>query len=360
MSKINKSICIAGRKIGKNYPPYIVAEMSANHNGSFELAKETIEMAGKMGADAIKLQTYTPDTLTIDSDQVDFQIKGGLWDGLSLYQLYKKAHTPFEWHKELFDHARKVGITCFSTPFDESAVDLLEELNAPAYKIASFEIIDLPLIRYVAQTKKPMILSTGMANLEEIGEAVNEAHSIGCEEIALLHCTSGYPVPPEQADLRTINDLEKRFDVVCGLSDHTIGTAVSVVSVALGSCIIEKHFKVSRSGCGPDSSFSIEPDELKRLCSESKIAWTALGKVSYARKNAEVNSIKYRRSVYAVKDIEPGNRFNKNNIRRIRPGYGLLPKYYEELIGRKAKVKIERGSALKWEYIDTNEYDKSL
>ena len=360
MLTINKSISIAGRKIGKDFSPYIVAEMSANHNGSFEMAKKTIEMAWKMGADAIKLQTYTADTLTIDSDKEDFQIKGGLWDGLSLYQLYKKAHTPFEWHKDLFDHARNVGITCFSTPFDESAVDLLEDLNAPAYKIASFEIIDLPLIRYVAQTKKPMIISTGMADLEEIGEAVDGARRTGCEEIALLHCTSGYPVPPEQADLRTIDDLGKRFDVVCGLSDHTIGTAVSIASVVLGASIIEKHVTLSRSDCGPDSSFSIEPDELKRLCSESKIAWEALGKVNYERKKIEESNIKYRRSIYAVKDIEPGNTFNKNNIRRIRPGFGLEPKFYEDLIGRKAKVKLERGTALKWEHIDTNEDDKLL
>lgn len=346
-----KTIHINGRSIGENYPPYIIAELSANHNGKLERAIQTIDMAKAMGADAIKLQTYTPETITIDCDKPDFQIQGGLWDGYNLYQLYEQAQTPFEWHKIMFEHARKIGITCFSTPFDETAVDLLEDLNTPAYKIASFEAIDLPLIRYVAATKKPMIISTGMANLDEITEAVETAKDNGCSEIILLHCISGYPVPVDQSNLRTIPDLSKKFKVISGLSDHTLGTTVSIASVALGACVIEKHVTLSREDKGPDSEFSLEPKELKYLCSETKNAWAALGSVGYDRKPVEEESIKYRRSIYVIKDVKAGEQLTEKNIRRIRPGFGLPPKHYEELIGKKAMIDINRGTALRWEYI---------
>ncbi len=345
------NIKINGRRIGNNEPPYIIAELSANHNGSISRALETVYMAKEMGADAVKLQTYTPDTLTIDCNKDDFLIKSGLWEGESLYSLYKKAYTPYEWHKELFDYARKINITCFSTPFDETAVDLLEDLNTPAYKIASFEAVDLPLIKYVAQTKKPMIISTGMANLEEIGEAVETARENGCKELVLLHCISSYPAPVEQSNLLTIPDLARRFGVVAGLSDHTLGTTVSITSVALGASVIEKHVTLSRKDQGPDSEFSLEPDELRTLCIETKNAWSALGEAGYDRKPAEEENIKFRRSIYAVKDIKKGEVFTEKNIRRIRPGFGISPKYYEEIIGKVAGTEIEKGTSLKWTYI---------
>jgi len=339
------------RRIDFDHPPFIIAELSANHNGRLETALETIDMAKAMGADAIKLQTYTADTLTIDSDQEDFKIRGGLWDGNTLYNLYKEAHTPYEWHKTMFDHARDIGITCFSTPFDASAVDLLEDLNTPAYKIASFEAIDTPLIRYVAQTRKPLIISTGMANLEEITEAVATARDQGCEDIALLHCISSYPAPATQSNLRTMQDMARRFNVVVGLSDHTLGTAVAIASVALGACLIEKHVTLNKNDEGPDSKFSLEPEELKRLCEDSKEAWEALGTVSYDLKPAELSSIKFRRSIYVVKDIAAGERFTVDNIRSIRPGYGLLPKYFDEIIGKEASCDLVKGTALNWEVI---------
>jgi len=348
-----KSINIAGRKIGAKYPPYIIAELSANHNGSIDRALKTIEMAHSCGADAIKLQTYSADTMTIDSDAEDFQIHGGLWDGYTLYELYKWAHTPFEWHKQLFDYASKLGITCFSTPFDETAVDLLEDLNAPAYKIASFEAIDLPLIRYVAQTGKPMIVSTGMASLDEITEAVKTAKEAGCRELVLLHCVSGYPVTAEQSDLMTIPDLSRRFDVVVGLSDHSMGTTVSLAGVALGASVIEKHVTLSRADKGPDSEFSLEPDELSELTNDTFQAWKALGKVNYNCKKVEEESIKHRRSIYAVEDIKAGQIFSKKNIRRIRPGLGLPPKYYDKILGTTASVDINKGEPLRWELILT-------
>ena len=347
-----KKININGRIIGKDLPPYIIAELSANHNGKLERALETIKMAKTAGADAVKLQTYTADTLTIDSEQEDFKIQGGLWDGYTLYELYKQAHTPYEWHKELFDYANKIGITCFSTPFDESAVDLLEDLNTPAYKIASFEAVDIPLIQYVAQTGKPMIISTGMANQDEIKEAVDAAKEGGCKELALLHCISGYPAPVDQSNLMTIPDMYKRYNVLIGLSDHTLGTSVSIASVALGARIIEKHVTISRGEKGPDSEFSLEPDELKRLCDDCNSAWLSLGEAGYKRKPVENESIKFRRSIYVVKDIEAGDKFTEENIRRIRPGYGLPPKYYNEVIGKKAKYSLKRGTALSWDIVD--------
>lgn len=343
---------IDGKRIGPEYKPYIIAELSANHNGSIEKALQAIEVAASCGADAIKLQTYSPDTMTIDCNNDDFQVSGGLWDGYSLYELYKWAQTPFNWHEQLFTRAKKLGITIFSTPFDETAVDLLEELNTPAYKIASFEITDLPLIKKVAKTGKPLIISTGMANLEEIEEAVNTAKQNGCSELVVLHCISAYPAPVEQANLATITDLGKRLDVIPGLSDHTLGTVVSVTSIALGACLIEKHFTLDKSDKGPDSEFSLEPAELKRLVEETSAAHQAIGIAGYERKPIEQSSMKFRRSLYFVDDIPKGSLISPDNLRRIRPGYGISPKYYDEIIGRKVKQNICRGTAVRWELID--------
>ncbi len=347
-----QEIEIAGRKIGAEYPPYVIAELSANHNGSLGRALKTIGVMKSAGAAAVKIQTYTADTMTIDCNGKDFLIHGGLWDGYSLYGLYQQACTPYEWHKDIFDFSRKIGITCFSTPFDESAVDLLEDLNAPAYKIASFEAVDLPLIDYVAKTKKPMLISTGMASYEEIAAAVDTARSGGCADLILLHCVSGYPTPVDQANLRTIPDLAEKFGVVAGISDHTLGTIVSAASVAMGACVIEKHVTLSREDKGPDSEFSLEPEEFRELCSQSEAVWKALGTVGYERKEAEKDNAKFRRSIYVVKDVKAGEIFTEDNIRRIRPGYGLPPKHFSELLGRSAKVDLSRGTALKWEYVD--------
>ena len=297
-------------------------------------------MAKSCGADAIKIQTYNADTMTIDCDKEEFRIHGGLWDGYNLYKLYQWAQTPYEWHKPMFDHARKIGITLFSTPFDETAVDLLEDLNSPAYKIASFEAVDLPLIEYVARTGKPMIISTGMANLEEIAEAVDTARQGGCKDLILLHCISSYPAPVEQSNLRTIPDLANRFDVVSGLSDHTLGTTVSIASVALGACVIEKHVTMSRDDKGPDSEFSLEPRELEKLCSETKNAWHALGSAGYEKKPSEESSVKFRRSIYVVKDIKAGEMLTEENIKRIRPGFGLKPKHFKSVLGKSASCDI--------------------
>ena len=348
MNESNSLIKIKDRQIGENHPPYIIAELSANHNGSLERALKTIKMARSMGADAVKFQTYTPDTLTIDSDKEDFRIKGGLWDGFTLYDLYKSAFTPFEWHEEMFNYAQSVGITCFSTPFDESAVDLLEDLNTPAYKVASFEIIDIPLIQYIASTKKPMIISTGMANKEEIQEAVDVARESGNNELILLHCISGYPTPVEQCNLMTIPDMKNCFGLPVGLSDHTLGIEVSIASIALGASVIEKHVTLNASDKGPDSEFSIEPDQLNSLCIKCKSAWEALGSAGYERKPVEKDNIKFRRSIYVVRDIDSGEALTKENIRRIRPGYGLPPKYFNELIGKRVKSRIEKGTPLDW------------
>src|SRR6056297_2240771 len=281
------SPCINNRLLSLGCPPYIIAELSANHNGSLDRALQTIEAAQACGADAIKLQTYSADTMTIDCDREEFMIRGGLWDGYKLYDLYKWAETPFEWHQAMFEHARKLGITVFSTPFDETAVDLLESLNSPAYKIASFEITDLPLIRYVARTGKPMIMSTGMANEQEIDEAVAAAREAGCKELVLLHCISSYPAPIDQANLRQIPELGSRLDVIPGLSDHTMGTTASVAAIALGACVIEKHFTLSRTDKGPDSEFSLQPEELTRLCTDTRNAWEALGNSGYERQACE-------------------------------------------------------------------------
>jgi len=345
------NIEIDGTLIGNNEKPYIVAELSANHNGDIDTALKTIKSAKDCGANAIKIQTYTPDTITIDSRLPDFMIKDGIWGGYNLYELYKEAHTPYEWHEQIFEYAKKIGITCFSTPFDETAVDLLEELNTPAYKIASFEIIDLPLIAYVAKTKKPMIISTGMANLEEIKEAVETAYSNGCKDVILLHCISSYPAPIEQSNLSTIKDLSNRFNVLSGLSDHTLGTTVAITSVAMGACFIEKHFTLNRDNQGPDSEFSIEPEELKFLCSNTKNAWESIGVAGYNRQKSEEKNICFRRSIYIVKDVKAGDILTKENIRRIRPGYGLPPKYYDELLGKRVKQDFKRGVAVTWDMV---------
>lgn len=331
---MNKYITIADRKIGPAFSPYVIAEMSANHNGNLQAAFNIIEQAKKAGADALKIQTYRPDTITLNSNLPDFQIKDGLWSGRTLYELYEWAHTPWEWHTPLFEHARRVGITIFSSPFDPTAVDLLEDLNAPAYKIASFEAVDLPLIRYVAGTGKPMIISTGMANAEEIAEAIDAARAGGCKELAILHCVSGYPAPAEDYNLRTLLDMQQRFGLVTGLSDHTLDNTTAIASVALGASIIEKHFTLDRNGGGPDDSFSLEPTELQQLCTGAKTAWSALGQVDYSRKTSEVGNVKFRRSLYFVKDLQVGETITADAVRSVRPGFGLAPKYLSDVIGK--------------------------
>ena len=305
----------------------------------------------KAGADAIKLQTYTADTITLECNSEEFQIHGGLWDGKNLYQLYQEAQMPWAWHQPLFEKAKELGITIFSSPFDFTAVDLLEDLNAPAYKIASFELVDLPLIKRVAETGKPMIMSTGMANEAEIAEAINTAQANGCQELVVLHCVSGYPAPADQYNLRTIADMSVRFNVLAGLSDHTIDNATAVAAIALGACLIEKHVTMDRNGGGADDSFSLEPHELMALCKDVKTAWTALGKVNYERTEAEKGNVKFRRSLYAVKDIKVGEQLTHNNVRSIRPGFGLAPKYLEQVLGKTAKVDIKRGTPLSFELI---------
>lgn len=344
-------ITINNRHIGPEFPPFILAELSANHNGSLERALETIDAAQRCGADAIKLQTYTADTMTIDCALPDFMIKDGLWDGFKLYDLYKWAETPYEWHQALFDHARKRGITIFSTPFDETAVDLLEGLDAPAYKIASFELVDLPLVRYAASTGKPMIMSTGMASEDEIEEAVTAAREAGCRDLVLLHCISSYPATMAQANLRQIQELSRRFNVISGLSDHTIGNTAAVTSVALGACIIEKHFTMSRAENGPDSEFSIEPKELENLRAEVQDAWISLGRTGYKRSKEEDKSKIFRRSIYFVRDLPAETQITKKDIRRIRPGMGLAPKYFDHIIGYKTKIDIKKGTAVTWDNI---------
>lgn len=346
------NITIDSREIGPYSPPYIIAELSANHNGNIERAFKTIKAARDQGAHAIKIQTYTADTMTIDCDSEEFMIRGGLWDGYKIYDLYKWAETPFEWHKAIFDYAASIGITIFSTPFDETAVDLLESLNTPAYKIASFEATDLPLIRYVASKGKPMIMSTGMCSEEEIAEAVNTAREAGCKELVLLHCISSYPAPINQANLRQMPNLAARFNSLPGLSDHTLGTTASVAAVALGACVIEKHFTLSRQDKGPDSEFSLEPDELKRLCQDTLDAWSALGHAGFERQQAEEASKCFRRSVYFVRDMKVGQKITEADIRRIRPGYGLPPKHFDELLGRTVREDVKRGTAVQWNLLN--------
>ena len=346
---MNTRIQIADRIIGIDYPPFVMAEMSANHNGSIEAAKRIIDEAAKAGADALKLQTYRPDTITIQSDRTDFQINGGLWEGRTLYDLYEWAHTPWKWHRQLFDYARERGIIVFSSPFDNTAIDLLEDLNAPAYKIASFEAIDHALIRYAAGTGKPLIISTGMADAEEIEEAIQVARDGGCKELAILHCVSGYPAPASDYNLLTILDMIDRFGLVTGLSDHTLNNTTAVSSVALGASIIEKHFTLDRSRGGPDDSFSLEPKEFGELCRDTAIAWEALGSVDYGRKSSEIGNVQFRRSLYFVEDLKAGTIIEAHHIRSVRPGYGIAPKHFDEILGRRLKVDVSYATPVSWE-----------
>ena len=335
---------INGRAVGPEQPPYIIAEMSANHNGSLEQALQIIDEAKEAGADALKIQTYRPDTITLDCDREDFQIKDGLWAGHNLYQLYEWAHTPWEWHDALFTHAQSLGLTIFSSPFDSTAVDLLEDLNAPAYKIASFEAVDLSLIRYVAGTGKPMIISTGMADDEEISEAIQAARDGGCKDLAILHCVSGYPAPAADYNLRTIPDMINRFGLVTGLSDHTLDNTTAIASIALGASLIEKHFTLDRNGGGPDDSFSLEPADLTALCRDSKTAWQAMGKVDFGRKSSEQGNIKFRRSLYFVKELKAGDIITSDAVRSIRPGYGMAPKHLDRVIGQRVQNDVTLGT----------------
>jgi N-acetylneuraminate synthase len=343
---------INGRPIGPEHPPYVIAELSANHNGRLETAMRIVEEAHKAGADAVKLQTYTPDTITLNADTEDFRIEGGLWGGRTLYDLYREAHMPWDWHAPLFEHARKLGITIFSSPFDRTAVDLLENLNAPAYKIASFEAIDLPLIRYVAQTGKPMIISTGMADAEEIQEAIDAAKSAGCEALAILRCVSGYPAPASDYNLRTIPDMIRRFGVITGLSDHTLDNTTAIASVAMGASLIEKHITLDRNGGGPDDSFSLLPSELADLCRGAATAWAALGSVHYGCKSSELANVKFRRSLYFVKDLKAGDIVSSDAVRSVRPGYGAAPKHLESIIGRRVKVDQRANSPVRLESLE--------
>lgn len=342
------SVEIAGRPIGRGYEPYVICELSGNHNGSLDRALELLDAAAATGADAVKIQTYTADTITIDHDGPGFRIEGGLWDGRSLYDLYSEAQTPFEWHEALFARARALGVTLFSSPFDETAVDLLDSLGAPAYKIASFELVDLPLIAYVARKNKPMIMSTGMSNLGEINDAVRTARDNGCDQLILLHCVSSYPAPDEDSNLRTVPHLGEAFGCVSGLSDHTHGSAVSVASIALGGSVVEKHFTLARADGGPDAAFSLEPAEFAALVTDCKRAWRALGRVGYDLCGSESGNVGFRRSLYVVADVAAGEELSKAKIRSIRPGHGLAPRHLADVLGRRAARDLKRGEPLSW------------
>ncbi len=342
------AVVIDGRPIGPGHPPYVIAELSGNHRGDIARAFRLMEAACEAGADAIKIQTYTADTLTLDHDGPEFRIRGGPWDGETLHALYRRAHTPWEWHGALFERARRLGITLFSTPFDPTAVDLLESLGAPAYKIASFEIVDLPLVARAARAKKPLLVSTGMASLGEIEDAVRAARGAGAEQLVLLHCVSGYPAPPEDMNLRTLPHLGATFGAVAGLSDHTLGIAVAVAAVALGACVIEKHVTLARAEGGPDAAFSLEPDELASLVSACRTAHRALGSITHDRKPSEQENMVFRRSLYVVRDMAAGEVFTAENVRSIRPGHGLSPKHLGAILGRAAARAIARGTALDW------------
>jgi N-acetylneuraminate synthase len=344
-----KPFAIQGREIGPDQPPLVIAELSANHNGSLDRAIALIDAAADAGAEAIKLQTYTPDTITIAHDGPGFRIDGGLWAGRTLHDLYAEAFTPYEWHAALFERARARGMICFSSPFDDTAVDLLESLDAPAYKIASFEAIDLPLIAQAAATGKPLIISTGMTSAEEIAEAVETARGAGDGGVALLHCVSAYPARYESANLRAIPRLAADYGCVTGLSDHTPGTSTAVAAVALGACIIEKHFTIARANGGPDSVFSLEPDELKRLVEDCRNAWAALGGATLERAPDEIANKQFRRSLYVVRDVAKHAALTPADIRSIRPGYGLAPKRLPEVLGRPAARDLKRGEPLAWD-----------
>lgn len=349
---MSNQIQIAGRQIGSGFPPYIIAELSANHNGSVERAVAILEMAKRAGADAVKLQTYTPDTITMRCDRDEFQITEGLWRGKNLYDLYQDAHMPWAWHRPLFERARQLDITIFSSPFDNSAVDLLEDLNAPAYKIASFEVVDLPLIRYVATTRKPMIISTGMANADEISEAIACARDNGCQQLVVLHCVSGYPAPASDYNLRTLIDMQNKFGCPIGLSDHTLDNTTAIASVALGACMIEKHVTLDRTGGGADDSFSLEEPDLVHLCKATKTAWQALGSVNYSQKSSEQGNAQFRRSLYVVESVRAGERVTLQNVRSIRPGFGLEPKYWDDIQGMRFAYDIEAGTPLCFDLLE--------
>lgn len=348
-----KTIQIGEKNIGKNHKPFIIAEMSGNHNQSIERAIAIIDAAAGVGAHAIKLQTYTPDTMTINFGGGLFDINDpdSLWKGRNLYELYKEAHTPWEWHKSLFEHARKRGLMIFSTPFDETAVDFLEELDVGAYKIASFENTDWPLLKKVAGTGKPVIMSTGLATLADLDEAVRTLRKAGCQDLVLLKCTSTYPATPENTHLATIPHMREMFKCHVGLSDHTMGIGAAIAAVALGACVIEKHFTLSRADGGVDSTFSIEPEELKNLIIESERAFLAMGQVYYGVQEAEKSSLRFKRSLYVVQEIKTGDAFTSENIRVIRPGDGIQPKYYETILGKTASRDIKAGTPLTWELL---------
>ncbi|EJO77056.1 pseudaminic acid synthase [Leptospira interrogans] len=350
MNKIN----IGNQKIGNVFKPFIIAEMSGNHNQSLEKALEIVDAAADAGAHAIKLQTYTADTITIDKKEGEFFISDpkSLWKGESLYDLYKKAYTPWEWHESIFKRAKEKGIVCFSSPFDFTAVDFLESLNAPAYKIASFENIDLPLIRKVANTGKPIIISTGMANIQEIAEAVDTVRATGNNQLILLKCTSTYPATPDNTNILTIPHMRELFQCEIGLSDHTLGIGVAVASVALGATVIEKHFTLSRAEGGVDSAFSMEPVEMKSLVTETERAWQSLGKITYGPTEKERASMVFRRSLYVVEDMNAGDKITERNVKSIRPGYGLPPKYLDVVVGKKLNRSLRMGTPLSWEFIE--------
>ena len=339
------------RAVGYGHPAYIIAEMSANHHQDYDQAVRIIEAAKDAGADAVKLQTYTPDTITMDCDNEYFRIKGTIWEGATLYKLYGEAYTPWEWHSKLKAAADDIGIDLFSAPFDETAVDLLENVGIPVYKVASFEIVDLPLLRKIASTRKPIIMSTGMATLAEIDEAVQTIRATSDSPLALLKCTSAYPTPPEESNLRTIPHLAEAYQVPVGLSDHTHGIAVPVAAVALGACIIEKHFTLSRADGGPDSTFSLEPHEFKTMVDAVRVAEKALGQIYYGSAVREMESRALRRSLFVVRDMQAGELFTADNVRSIRPGHGLHTRHLEEVIGRKASKAIQRGTPLSWELV---------
>ncbi|MEH2215296.1 pseudaminic acid synthase [Nostoc sp.] len=346
-------INIAGKKIGANHLPFVVAEMSGNHNQSLEVALEIVDAVAKVGAHALKLQTYTADTMTLDIHEGDFYIDtpNSLWHGKSLYQLYQQAYTPWEWHKPIFDRCKERGIICFSTPFDATAVDFLEFLDVPCYKIASFENTDLPLIRKVASTGKPMIISTGMATVSELDETVRTARESGCQDLILLKCTSTYPATPKDSNLLTIPHLRDLFNVQVGLSDHSMGIGVAVASVALGATFIEKHFTLRRADGGVDSAFSMEPEEMQQLVLETEKAWQAMGNINYGATEAEKASLNFRRSLYVAQDMKAGDIFTSENLRAIRPGLGLSPKYYELLLGNSVKYDVNAGQPVTWDII---------
>ncbi len=345
-----KDINIVNRKIGPGHPPFIIAEMSGNHNQSLDRALAIVEAAAKAGAHALKLQTYTADTMTLDIAKREFFINDpdSLWKGKSLYDLYKEAYTPWEWHKPVFDRCKKLGIIGFSTPFDDTAVDFLEELNVPCYKIASFENTDIPLIRKVAATKKPMIISTGMATIAELDETVRTAREAGCKDLILLKCASAYPATPDNTNILTIPHMARLFDCQVGLSDHTMGLGAAVASVALGATVIEKHFTLSRADGGVDSAFSMEPEEMRAMVIECERAWQALGKISYGPTKKEKASLQFRRSLYVAKDMKAGDTFTKENLRSLRPGFGLPPKYYDVLLGKCVSRDTKKGTPLGW------------